>query len=262
MTKRSQVLGQIAGAWLNRRCLVKSQVRGQIAGAWSNRRCLVESQVRGQIAGAWGVTMSNNCSTIYIIAGPNGAGKTTFANRFLPKYVECSEFLNADLIAAGLSPFAPDSQNLRASELMLLRMRELLESRQTFSFETTLAARSYASHIPDWKSKGYCISLFFLWLPTVELAIERVANRVRQGGHNIMEHTIRQRYERGLLNFHNLYRPLVDEWMFLDGSALPPQEVARCREDRLAVTDPGVWEQFQDQAVGNRRNNDDRSDIE
>lgn len=139
---------------------------------------------------------------------------------------------------------------------------ELLESRQTFSFETTLAARSYASHIPDWKSKGYCISLFFLWLPTVELAIERVANRVRQGGHNIMEHTIRQRYERGLLNFHNLYRPLVDEWMFLDGSALPPQEVARCREDRLAVTDPGVWEQFQDQAVGNRRNNDDRSDIE
>lgn len=99
-------------------------------------------------------------------------------------------------------------------------------------------------------------------MPTVELAIERVANRVRQGGHNITGHTIRQRYERGLLNFRNLYRQLVDEWMFLDGSALPPQEVARCRGDRLAVANPSAWEQFQNQAVGNRKNGDDRSDIE
>jgi predicted ABC-type ATPase len=187
----------------------------------------------------------NPTPSIYIIAGPNGAGKTTFANRFLPDYAMCSEFLNADLIAAGLSPFAPEQQSFLASELMLQRMRELLEARKTFSFETTLAARSYVNRIPEWQADGYKVSLFFLWLPSVEMAIERVANRVRQGGHGIPEPTIRQRYQRGLENFHHRYRPAVDEWILLDNSQVRPQEIARWNKGLIAVSDETKWQRVQ-----------------
>ncbi len=185
--------------------------------------------------------------SIYIIAGPNGAGKTTFATKFLPDYVQCTEFLNADLIAAGLSPFAPSMQNFRASELMLERMQELLDSRETLSFETTLAARSYSQRIPEWQALGYRVLLFFLWLPSEELAIERVANRVKQGGHNIPEPTIRQRYRRGLSNFNCLYRPVVDGWLLLDGSQFPPKEVARYEEQGQVIADPDLWQYIESQ---------------
>lgn len=190
---------------------------------------------------------SETSPAIYIIAGPNGAGKTTFANLFLPKYVQCSEFLNADLIAAGLSPFAPERQNLRASELMLERMASLIAARTTFAFETTLAARSYARQIPQWQRAGYTVHLFFLWLPTVDLAIERVANRVRQGGHHIPEPTIRQRFSRGLSNFHHLYRPLIDHWMFFDGSQVPPREIARWDQGGLTLVEEASWQSVQQQ---------------
>ena len=143
---------------------------------------------------------------IYIIAGPNGVGKTTFANEFLTRYVRCNEFLNADLIAAGLSPYLPESQNVRASQLMLERMQDLVGKRKTFAFETTLAARSYRQKVLEWKEIGYRVHLFFLWLPNPDMAVLRVANRVKQGGHNIPEHTIRQRYARGIQNFQSLYR--------------------------------------------------------
>ena len=116
--------------------------------------------------------------TIYVIAGPNGAGKTTFASRFLPAYVHCTEFLNADLIAAGLSPFAPETQNARASELMLERMDGLSERRETFSFETTLAARSYRQRIIRWRAGGYFVHLFFLWLPSAKMAVARLPPRM------------------------------------------------------------------------------------
>jgi predicted ABC-type ATPase len=188
-----------------------------------------------------------HAKSIYIIAGPNGAGKTTFATKFLPEYVDCTEFLNADLIAAGLSPFAPAMQNLRASELMLERMQQLLDGGSTFSFETTLAAKSYSQQIPQWRAMGYGVFLFFVWLPTEELAIERVANRVRQGGHDIPVATIRNRYRRGLCNFRTLYRPVVDGWLLLDGSQFPPKEVAR-NEDSLQVTgDPNHWQEIESQ---------------
>ena len=114
--------------------------------------------------------------TIYVIGGPNGVGKTTFANEFLPHYVRCNEFLNADLIAAGLSPYMPESQNVRASQLMLERMQDLVSKRKTFAFETTLAARSYRQMILEWKELGYRIHLFFLWLPNPDMAVLRVAN--------------------------------------------------------------------------------------
>jgi predicted ABC-type ATPase len=186
-------------------------------------------------------------NSIYIIAGPNGAGKTTFASEFLPKYADCQEFLNADLIAAGLSPFSPQLQNFRASELMLERMEELLDDRKTFSFETTLAARSYARRIPEWQAYGYRVFLFFLWLPSEDLAIERVANRVRQGGHDIPVPTIRKRYQRGLSNFRSLYSPVVDGWLLLDGSQFPPLEVARQEEQSQSISDPALWQRIEHQ---------------
>ena len=117
--------------------------------------------------------------TAYVIAGPNGAGKTTFATEFLPDFVKCREFLNADLIAAGLSPFAPESQNMRAGRLLLERIRELSKARQDFGFETTLAGRMHVKLLTDLKSSGYLIDLFFLWLPSPDLAVRRVvAKRV------------------------------------------------------------------------------------
>ena len=115
--------------------------------------------------------------TIYIIAGPNGAGKTTFANSFLRTFAKCREFLNADLIAAGLSPFNPESQAIRASELLLRRIDELVASQITFSFETTLAARSYRPSILKWRDLGYHVAMYFIWLPTVEIAISREGSK-------------------------------------------------------------------------------------
>ena len=135
--------------------------------------------------------------TIYILAGPNGAGKTTFANSFLPKFANCLEFLNADLIAAGLAPFAPETQAVRASELLLSRIRELVAARATFSFETTLAARNYHTSIVEWRRVGYRHVLYFIWLRSAEMAIERVAGRVQQGGHYIPEVVVRRLYSMG-----------------------------------------------------------------
>ena len=179
--------------------------------------------------------------TIYVSAGPNGAGKTTFASRFLPSYVHCTEFLNADLIAAGLSPFAPETQNARASELMLERMDGLAERRVTFAFETTLAARSYRQRIIRWRAGGYFVHLFFLWLPSADMAVARVANRVIQGGHGLPEETIRQRYARGIVNFYELYQPVVDRWSCFDGSRLPPRLIAESRRLSTEVLDRATW---------------------
>ncbi len=158
-----------------------------------------------------------------MIAGPNGAGKTTFANRFLPKFVQCREFLNADLIAAGLSPYSPETQAFRSSQLLLERIHGLVEQRRSFAFETTLAAKSYRQSIPHWQGLGYHVVLFFLWLPSAEMAIERVAVRVREGGHNIPEDIIRRRYRRGIENLFRLYLPLVSDSYIYDGSRLPPE---------------------------------------
>ena len=160
--------------------------------------------------------------TIYVIAGPNGAGKTTFALRYLPRYVDCQEFVNADLIAAGLSPFNPESQAAAAGRLMLQRIDELSAARITFGFETTLAGRTHAKRLQSMKlNLGYRIAMFFIWVPSVEQAIGRVAARVREGGHNIPEPTIRRRYRLGIANFGTLYAPIIDQWIIYDGSDRP-----------------------------------------
>lgn len=181
---------------------------------------------------------------VYVIAGPNGAGKTTFATKFLPDFVNCREFLNADLIAAGLAPFAPETQNLRAGRLLLERIKELVSARDDFSFETTLSGRTYVRQLERMKQNGYRVYLFFLWLPSDELALARVANRVRQGGHNIEEADIRRRFKSGIKNFFDLYRPLCDSWWLYDGSQVPPTIIAKAEIRELNVRQHVLYNQI------------------
>jgi predicted ABC-type ATPase len=155
-------------------------------------------------------------SRILILAGPNGAGKTTFAREFLPSDAACPTFVNADLIAAGIAPFAPESVAVRAARLMLEEIHRHAAQGVSFAFETTLSGGGYARMIPQWRQSGYRVELFFLSLPSVSAAIERVAERVRQGGHDIPEPTIRRRFDSGLANLRELYAPLVDSWMLFD----------------------------------------------
>jgi predicted ABC-type ATPase len=159
---------------------------------------------------------------IIIIAGPNGAGKTTFAREFLPQEAGCSVFVNADLIAAGLSPFAPERAAIQAGRLMLESIAQHVSRRESFAFETTLSGRGYAQQIPQWQTLGYCVELFFLSLPSAEMAVQRVAERVRQGGHDIPEVTIRRRFDSGARLFRDVYQPLVDKWVLYDNSGDEP----------------------------------------
>ena len=155
---------------------------------------------------------------IIIIAGPNGAGKTTFAREFLPHEAACPTFINADLIAAGLSPFRPEAAARRAGRIMLEMIADCVRRRESFAIETTLSGRSYAQMIPRWKKAGYRVAIFFLELPSVELAIGRVADRVAQGGHDIPEPVIRRRFTKGKRNFLHLYKPLADAWRHYDNA--------------------------------------------
>ncbi len=180
--------------------------------------------------------------TVYLIAGPNGAGKTTFAQEFLPDFVQCREFLNADLIAAGLSPFAPEAQDFRAARLLLIRIKELVKAGQNFAFETTLSGRSYVRQLEDMKSKGYRVVLFFLWLPNADMAVTRVCARVRQGGHDVPKDIIKRRYAAGIKNLFSLYRPLVDILRLYDASCLPPKIVAHQEYGELSIHDHTIFE--------------------
>ena len=157
----------------------------------------------------------------YIIAGPNGAGKTTFAQEFLPIEAQCPIFVNADLIAAGLSPFAPDEVEIRAGRLMIEEIASHVRRRESFAFETTLSGRRYGALIPAWQRHGYEVILIFLYLPNVGIAIERVRERVRQGGHNVPEEVIHRRYESGWKNFKRFCK-LVDYWLLYDNSGEIP----------------------------------------
>jgi len=149
---------------------------------------------------------------VIIIAGPNGAGKTTFANHFLPNEGACPHFINADLIAAGLSPFDPAAAAVRAGRLMLTEMRRYLEARESFAFESTLSGLTYARQVPRWQAAGYRVELIFLKLRSARLALARVRARVAQGGHAVAAAVVRRRFRRGWENFERHYRQLVDYW--------------------------------------------------
>jgi len=160
--------------------------------------------------------------TILIIAGPNGAGKTTIARQFLTTEAEYRSFINADLIAAGLAPFAPDEAAIQAGRIMLSEIARHVDEAKSFAFETTLSGRAYARMIPDWRRRGYAVTLVFVRLRSVEMSIQRVADRVRRGGHNIPEDVIRRRFPLGIANFESLYKLLVDAWMLYDNSGNSP----------------------------------------
>src|ERR1017187_5505143 len=159
---------------------------------------------------------------IVIIAGPNGAGKTTFAREFLPNEAGCPVFINADLIAAGLSPFAPEAAAVRAGRIMLQEIKAHARAGDNFAFETTLSGLMYARLIPQWQEQRYRVKLFYLSLATPELAVARVAARVAQGGLNVPEHVIRRRYAAGWRNFQRQFKLLVDAWAHHDNSGERP----------------------------------------
>lgn len=168
---------------------------------------------------------------ILIIAGPNGAGKTTFAMEYLPNEANCPIFVNADLIAAGLSPFRPEAVKVRAGRLMLAEISEHARRGDNFAFETTLSGRGYARLIPRWRNRGYRVGLVFLQLPTPDMAIARVAQRVSTGGHDVPRPVIVRRYHKGWFNFETLYHGAVDEWAVYDNSGESPvllDERRRC----------------------------------
>ena len=160
---------------------------------------------------------------LYIIAGCNGAGKTTASYTVLPEMLGCKEFVNADEIAKGLSPFNPESVAIEAGRLMLQRMDDLLSEGSDFAFETTLSTRSYVKFFDRAQAKGYFVTLLYFWLPTPEQAIERVATRVREGGHNIPSDVIRRRYANGIKNLTALYIPLCNYWAIYDNSSADEQ---------------------------------------
>ncbi len=163
---------------------------------------------------------------LYIISGCNGAGKTTASYTVLPEILNCKEFVNADEIARGLSPFNPSSVAIEAGKLMLQRIEELLKRNETFSIETTLATRSYVNLVKQAQEQGYSICLLFFWLSTPELAVKRVAERVSKGGHDIPQDIIRRRYVAGINNLFKLFMPIVNYWAIFDNSETPRRKVA------------------------------------
>lgn len=181
---------------------------------------------------------------LYIIAGCNGAGKTTVAFTLLPEILQCKEFVNADEIARGLSPFMPESVSIQAGRIMLTRIRDLIDQRADFAFETTLSTRSYLPLIAEARRSGYAVTLFFIWLNDVELAMDRVKLRVLRGGHLIRELVIRRRYQRGLQNFEE-FRKACDAWMVADNSHNAPSLIAIGRRDiEDSVLNADIWNNF------------------
>jgi predicted ABC-type ATPase len=155
---------------------------------------------------------------LYIIAGCNGAGKTTASFTILPEILDCKEFVNADEIAKGLSPFQPEKVSIEAGRIMLKRINELLSENEIFAFETTLSTKSYKNKITEAKEKGYRVTLLFFWLQSIELANERVKIRVLEGGHNIAFEIVERRYKKGIKNLFDIYLPIVDGALIFDNS--------------------------------------------
>ena len=181
-------------------------------------------------------------TNIYIIAGPNGSGKTTFAKEFLPDYAKCPHFVNADLIAQGLSPFSPQIAAMKAGRLVLEQLHELAKKNLDFAFETTLAGKTYVNYLKEAKRRGYRIHLFFLWIPSEKLALQRIKDRVAEGGHDVPAEDVRRRFARSIRNFLQLYRPLLDSWMLFDNSGRIPKLIAEEKDRSENIIDRGLFE--------------------
>jgi predicted ABC-type ATPase len=174
---------------------------------------------------------------LFVIAGPNGAGKTTYARRFLPEEMRTREFVNADLIAAGLSPFAPDAAAFEAGRIMLKRLRELAAKKEDFAFETTLSGRGYAPLLRETQAAGYYIRLDFLWIPDLGITRKRVQQRVAKGGHDIPDEVQQRRFHLGVRNLATLYRPFINHWKLYDNTWPKPHLVAQEQDGVFTISD-------------------------
>jgi predicted ABC-type ATPase len=193
-------------------------------------------------------------ANLYIIAGCNGAGKTTASYTILPEMLHCKEFVNADSIAAGLSPFNPESVAFEAGRIMLQRINHLLEEKASFAFETTLSTRSYVPFVKKAQAKGYDVTLLYFWLSSPEFAADRVAERVSEGGHDIPVEIIKRRYYRGIYNLINLYIPICNDWMVVDNEQVKPEIVAEGQEGRTElIKKHDIWETILNQSKQNGR---------
>jgi len=181
---------------------------------------------------------------VYIIAGPNGSGKTTFAKKFLPNYAKCPNFVNADLIAQGLSPFSPRSAAIRAGRLVLEQIHRLADKGVDFAFETTLSGKSYLPFLDELNKKGYAISIFFLWIPNAELAMNRIKDRVAAGGHDVPAIDVKRRFQRGVYNFVNYYKPLADEWLLFNNAEAVPRLIAQSKDGQADIIDNDTFEKI------------------
>ncbi len=179
---------------------------------------------------------------VYIIAGPNGSGKTTFASKFLPDYVKCPNFVNADLIAQGLSPFSPRSAAIKAGRLVLSQIHEYMKMNVDFAFESTLAGKLYINLFKKLKTRGYRLHLFFLWIPDAELAIARIKDRVAEGGHDVPIQDVKRRFKRSTCNFLKLYQPLVDSWMLFNNAGSIPALIARGKNNHVCVINQELFD--------------------
>jgi len=180
-------------------------------------------------------------ANVYIIAGSNGAGKTTFARSFLPDYAKCRRFVNSDLIAQGLSPFSPEGAAMKAGRLVLEEISDLAGKGLDFGFETTLSGKFYVNRLRDLKQNGYSLHLFFLWVPTPELAIARIKDRVAEGGHHVASEDVKRRFFRGIYNLFNFYRPLLDSWILLNNSSVTPSLIAKEKGRQLTIVDDDLY---------------------
>lgn len=191
--------------------------------------------------------MTESTPSVIVLAGPNGAGKSTSAPSILREALGVDEFVNADVIARGLSGFDPGRAAMAAGRIMLARLRDLAGQRTSFAFETTLASRSFAPWIAGLIATGYQFQRVFLWLPSPDLAVARVAARVREGGHDVPEGTIRRRYEAGLRHFFGLYQPMATTWEVCDNSGAPATRLIAAGEGCLVrrVADEPTWARIQ-----------------
>jgi len=188
--------------------------------------------------------MRRSVPNCHIIAGPNGAGKTTFATRFLPIYANCRNFINPDLLARAYSPFDPDAGMRRAGRAVLARIAEFIAARVDFAFETTLSGRTYVPLLGKAKAAGFQLHMYYLWVPSPELALLRIRHRVESGGHNVPEVDVRRRFGRTLRNLFRLYRPLLSTLHFFDNASEPPQLVFKDEAGRTTICDAALFERL------------------
>lgn len=190
--------------------------------------------------------MQTNRPHLVVLAGPNGAGKTTAAADLLAGTLSVDEFVNADVIARGLSEFHPERAALEAGRIMLARLHQLASQRNNFAFETTLASRSFAPWIAGLQRDGYAFHLVYFWLHDAEQALARVKDRVASGGHDVPEETVRRRYRGGLVNFFRLYQPIADSWGFYDNSSRTgPRRIASGElNQETRIDDIAIWDQI------------------